>query len=222
MSTEIAAAATKPEAQVLALQAKSRLAMPITRIKTDAKRLSGCDQMATNAAVFMAAVVERFAEDVARNSDQRRKKGHSSVAPDVVVEYVASNPDFAAVLGATPVFVTGAKKVARRSKDAGSDVSGSPVAEDKTEASLKRARAESEEDSADSEDEVEAPAPATKKKKKTAESDAPKKKKKKLVVVEAAPKATKAAAKKTGPAKTKPAKQAASEDDSEDDTTDSE
>lgn len=105
MSTEVQAAAQS-------LQAKSGLVMPITRIKADAKKASGCDQMATDAAVALAAVMECFVEEVSRRAQEKRRKGHSSIAPEVVVDVVTAEPEFAQILGENPVFVTGAKKAA--------------------------------------------------------------------------------------------------------------
>lgn len=113
------------------LQTKSGLAMPITRIKADAKKASGCDQMATDAAVALAAVMELFVEEVSRRAQEHRRKGHSSIAPEVVVDVVTSDPDFAAILGENPVFITGAKKPSTRKAEEGTEEEPKPKKERK-------------------------------------------------------------------------------------------
>jgi hypothetical protein len=97
--------------QPTALQAKSGLAMPITRIKTDVKKLSGCDQMATDATVTLAAVVEYFVEEITRRAHSNRRKGQTSIASEVVEDVVRSDPDFTELLGENFVFMHRAKKV---------------------------------------------------------------------------------------------------------------
>lgn len=92
--------------------------MPVTRIKTDGKSASGCKQMATDAAVVLAAVMECFITEIATRAYENRRKGHTSISAEVVVDVVTSDPDFVPILGANPVFVTGAKKVVSKKRKA--------------------------------------------------------------------------------------------------------
>lgn len=116
MSTQVISE-VDAETQPTALQAKSGLAMPITRIKTDVKALSGCEQMATDATVALAAVMEYFVEEVTRRAHANRRKNHSSIACEVVEEVVLAEPDFATLLGENPVFVSKVKKVKAPKKE---------------------------------------------------------------------------------------------------------
>lgn len=139
MSTQVISD-TEAATQPTALQAKSGLAMPITRIKTDVKRLSGCDQMATDATVALAAVMEYFTEEVSRRAHASRRKGHTSIACEVVEEVVTAEPDFATLLGDNPVFATRVKKV-KAKKEVDPDA---PPKEPKTKRE-KKVKAEGEE-----------------------------------------------------------------------------
>ncbi len=115
------------EAEEKSLQIRSGLAMPITRIKADAKRISGCKQMAEDAAVELAAIMEFFVEDVCRRAQANIRDGRVLIARQLVIDVLLADADFAQLLGPNPVFAPSEKKVIKRKAAAEGEEEPKPV-----------------------------------------------------------------------------------------------
>lgn len=115
MTTEIRDKKAK-DIEYAAIQSKSGLDMPITRIKSDVKKISGCSRMSADASVEFAAVLEYITGDIAKHAQAGRKKTRCSIAPESVVEYVMDNADYSTVIGPRAVFVLRKRKTRTNKK----------------------------------------------------------------------------------------------------------
>ena len=98
-----------------AVQAKSGLAMPVSRVKSDVKSISGCKSMSVDASVYCAAVLEFVMGDMTKYA--QNKSLRKSIAPrDIRRHLLDKSNGYSNIIGKRPVFVEAKSASRKRTK----------------------------------------------------------------------------------------------------------
>lgn len=103
------------EKSIHAVQAKSGLAMPVSRVKSDVKSISGCKSMSVDASVYFAAVLEFVIGDMTKHGQSKSRR--KSIAPRDIREHLCNNSNgYANIIGKRPVFIEAKSASRKRTK----------------------------------------------------------------------------------------------------------